>query len=194
MRDFAIFCDRGTQPIYTENGTLAVVNSRHILENGLDYDNFERTDAAYWSRPEFVTAQIQRGDVLTYTTGAKIGRTATYLEDVSALASNHVNLLRVRGENSIYVGLVLNSMVGRMQTRQACSGSAQVELYPGDIRGFVVPFVEESTQAAITKAVVDAHHARARAKSLLETAKRAVETAIEQDEAAGLALLESAAM
>ncbi|RYG93978.1 MAG: hypothetical protein EON58_17255 [Alphaproteobacteria bacterium] len=192
MGDFAEHCDRGTQPLYTEDGRLAVVNSRHILENGLDYDNFERTDAAYWNQPDFVDSQIHRGDKLTYTTGAKIGRTAAYLENAPALASNHVNLVWVSEENPIYVSVVLNSMIGRMQTRRACSGSAQVELYPGDIRNFVVPFVSDKTQEAIAKAVTDAHHARARAKNLLETAKRAVEVAIEQSEAAGLVLLEDA--
>ncbi len=187
--EFAAFCDRGAQPLYNENGLLAVVNSRHILENGLDYDNFERTDADLWDDPNFFSSRLNRGDILTYTTGAKIGRTASYLSEERALGSNHVNILRLKAENSIYVGVVLNSLIGRMQTRGQCTGSAQVEIYPSDIKKFIVPFVADEVQQQIVKAVETARHARRRAKQLLETAKRAVEVAIEDSEEAALALL-----
>ena len=189
VSDFATHCDRGTQPLYDAEGTLAVVNSKHILENGLDYDNFERADAALWNHRDFLDAQIQRGDILTYTTGAKIGRTGVFLSDEPALASNHVNLTRIEGENPIYVALVLNSMIGRMQTRRDCTGSAQVELYASDIRKFLVPFVAPEIESEIVDCVERSHVAKRRAKALLERAKRAVEVAIEADEAAGLAIL-----
>ena len=189
VSDFASFCDRGTQPIYFEDGTLAVVNSKHILESGLDYDNFERTAASYWNERDFIDARIERGDILTYTTGANIGRTAVYLSDEGALASNHVNLTRIEDENPVYVAVVLNSMIGRMQTRRACTGSAQVELYPSDIRQFIVPFVAPEIESEIVRCVEESHVAKRRAKALLERAKRAVEVAIEADEAAGFAIL-----
>ena len=175
VHECATFCDRGT---------LAVVNSKHILETGLDYDNFERADADLWNRPDFVNSRIQRGDVLTYMTGANIGRTAAYLEDTAALASNEVNMLRVENENAIYVALALNSLIGRMQTRRACTGSAQVHLYPSNIKSFLVPFVDAPTQAQIVADVESAHAARRRAKQLLEAT-------IESDEAAGMKILQS---
>ena len=192
VQEFSSYCDRGVQPEYSEDGKYPVVNSRHILERGLDYDNFERTEETFWNSPQTQSARIARGDVLTYTTGAKIGRTAVYLEDEPALASNHVNLLRVRDENSIYVAVALNSFIGRMQTRQNYTGSAQVEIYPNDIQNFLVPFVGASTQAQIVADVEASHIARRRAKGLLEAAKRAVEIAIEENEAAGLEYLNKA--
>ncbi len=192
VRDFSVLCDRGEQPKYFEDGSLAVVNSRHILESGLDYDNFERTDAALWNHPAFASAHILRGDILTYTTGAKIGRTAVYLSDERALASNHVNILRLREENSVYVAVALNSLIGRMQTRRDCTGSAQVELYPSDIARFTVPFVDEEVQKQIVSDVEASHISRRRAKYLLSAARRAVEAAIEEGEDAGLSILRAA--
>ena len=118
-----------------------------------------------------------------------MGRTAVYLADERALASNHVNLLRLREENPVYVAAAMNSMVGRWQTRMLVTGSAQVELYPGDIRSFLIPFVDAKTEAAIVSAVERAHAARREALVLLERAKRAVEVAIEQNESAALHLL-----
>jgi len=44
VKDIQIYNSRGLQPIYSDNGALSVINSRHILEQHLDYDNFEKTD------------------------------------------------------------------------------------------------------------------------------------------------------
>jgi hypothetical protein len=189
VHEFAEHCDRGEQPEYFDDGTLAVVTSKHILETGLDYGNFDRTRDSYWNDREFVTARIFKNDILTYTTGAKVGRTAVYLDDERALASNHVNVLRLREENPVYVAVVMNSLIGRWQTRMIATGSAQVELYPNDINSFVIPFVDTATESAIVSAVRSAHAARARARELLDRAKRAVEIAIEQDEKAALSFL-----
>ena len=49
--------------------------------------------AAFAAAPE---AHIQQNDLLIYTTGAYIGRTNVYLRDAPAMASNHVNMLRLR--------------------------------------------------------------------------------------------------
>jgi len=58
-----------------------------------------------------------------------------------------------------------------------------------------IPFVKPSagTAKAIIKAVQDSHAARQESESLLARAKRAVEVAIEQDEAAGLRFLQDSA-
>lgn len=186
LADFVLYCDRGEQPDYLEDGTLDVVNSRHILENGLDYGNFEKTDLQCFSNARFAKARIQKNDILVYTTGAKIGRSGIYFADTPALASNHVNILRVAEENPLYVGAVMNSMIGRWQTRRQCTGSAQVEIYPADIERFVIPFVDAATQEAIAEKMRGSYAARREALALLEVAKRAVEIAIEQDENAGM--------
>ena len=194
VQEFSSYCDRGVQPEYSEVGKYPVVNSRHILERGLDYDNFERTDEAFWNRSDTQSARIARGDILTYMTGGyskKPGRTAVYLEDEPALASNEVNMLRARDENSIYVAVALNSFIGRLQAAAACTGSVQQHLYPSDIQNFLVPFVDASTQTQIVADVEASHIARRRAKGLLEAAKRAVEIAIEENEAAGLEYLKA---
>lgn len=174
------FNARGVQPDYVEEGSVSVVNSKHILEDGLDYDNFERTTEAFLSSHE--RAQIEYGDILIYTTGANIGRTQVYLKDDHALASNHVNILRVRGVNPIYLALVLNSPVGRMQTEKLCTGSAQAEIYPNDIEKFIVPILDETIQESIAAKVQECFAMKAESKRLLNVAKEAVEIAISDSE------------
>ena len=67
-------------------------------------------------------------------------------------------------------------------------------LYPAiserDILQLPIPKIDEATTASITQSIRAAHAARQEAQSLLERAKRAVEIAIEEGEAAGMGFLE----
>ena len=180
IAEIQLFNSRGVQPDYVEDGAVSVVNSKHILEDGLDYDNFESTTEIFLSSHE--RAQIGYGDILIYTTGANIGRTQVYLKHNHALASNHVNILRVKGVNPIYLALVLNSPIGRMQTEKFCTGSAQAEIYPSDIEKFVVPILDETTQESIAAKILECFAMKAESKRLLNVAKEAVEIAISDSE------------
>jgi restriction endonuclease S subunit len=175
---------RGMQPEYVGNGNLDIINSKHILEDTLDYNGFEKTSDDYWEIQE--RARVFKGDILTYTTGANIGRTQVYRLNKKALASNHVNILRVKEENPFYIGFVLNSMVGRMQTEKYCAGSAQVELYPKDLDEFIIPIIDKTIQKHIIELTEESFNLKKQSEQLLETAKRAVEIAIEQNEEAAM--------
>lgn len=178
--EIQLFNARGVQPDYVEEGCVSVVNSKHILEDGLDYDNFERTTESFLLSQK--RAQIGYGDILIYTTGANIGRTQAYLKHNHALASNHVNILRVKGVNPIYLALVLNSPIGRLQTEKLCTGSAQAEIYPNDIERFIVPILDETKQETIAAKVQDCFALKMESKRLLNVAKEAVEIAISDSE------------
>lgn len=180
ISEIQLFNARGVQPDYVEEGCVSVVNSKHILEDGLDYDNFERTTETFLVSQK--RAQINYGDILIYTTGANIGRTQAYLKHNHALASNHVNILRVKGVNPIYLALVLNSPIGRQQTEKLCTGSAQVEIYPNDIEKFVVPILDETIQETIASKVLESFALKTESKRLLNVAKEAVEIAISDSE------------
>lgn len=187
VKDISTDNRRGVQPDYIENGEIAVVNSRNILENGLDYDGFSSTSMELWNlKPE---AQIKQGDILIYTTGANVGRAAMYRINAPALASNHVNILRVNHAHPQYIAFVINSLIGRMQTERLSTGSAQRELYPKDIDNFIIPLIAETAQAEIEYLLDKSYELREQSKYLLKAATRAVEIAIEQDESAAMAYL-----
>ena len=138
-------------------------------------------------RPQALSsATIERGDVLIYTTGAYVGRAAPYLSDLPALASNHVNILPLNGIDAIYASLVLNSVIGRLQTRIHSRGSAQAELYPRDIALFQLPLAGDATVEELREQYEQAQTLRSESERLLSTAKRAVEIAIEDNEEAAL--------
>lgn len=179
IKEIQIINYRGFQPEYVENGKIDVINSKHILEDGLDYENFEKTDEVSFNNA--VRAQVKYGDILTYTTGANIGRTQVYLSEKKAMASNHVNMLRVKDVNPIYLALVLNSKIGRMQTEKSSTGSAQVELYPDDLASLIIPILPEAIQTKIASLIQQSFECKAQSKQLLEDAKRMVESEIEKN-------------
>lgn len=171
--------ERGVQPVYVRDGPVDVVNSQHLGKQHLNYEGFEKTSELEFCRhPE---AHIRYGDVLIYTTGAYIGRTNVFLRETPALASNHVHILRLKGDlDPAYVALVLSSVVGSFQTEKYARGSTQAELYPSDIAKFILPIIAQDKQRQIGDLVRRSLEAQDKSRCLLTQAKRRVEELIEE--------------
>lgn len=181
---------RGRQPEYSEAG-LPVVNSKHVLRGEVRVNDDNRN--ASFNEADLL---IHHGDVLMNGTGVgTIGRCAPYLHEKAAIPDNHVTVLRPRkGLDAVYLSVFLNSMAGQWQVEQRLRGSSgQIELYPNDIGQFRVWVAPAAIQDKIRKSVETSHAQRQRAALLLDAAKRAVEIAIEDSEAAALAYLDRVA-
>ena len=186
LGDRLSFNQRGTQPDYAEEG-LPVVNSKHVQRGQVNIG-----DTRFANLPDKTNAVvIQQGDVLMNGTGVgTIGRAAPYLHTEKALPDNHVTVLRTDAMSPICLALYLNSIAGQYQVDQHFKGSSgQIELYPADIANFWCPELDLATQKKIDKLAQQSFTLKAQSERLLEAAKRAVEIAIEQDEAAGMAYL-----
>jgi len=166
---------------------VAVVNSKHVQRGQVNMG-----DTGFANLPDKTNAVIiQQGDVLMTGTGVgTIGRAAPCLHPEKALPDNHVTVLRTDAMSPICLALYLNSIAGQYQVDQHFKGSSgQIELYPADIANFWCPELDQSTQQKIDKLAQQSLTLKAQSTRLLEAAKRAVEIAIEQDEAAGMAYL-----
>lgn len=186
LGDHLLFNARGKQPEYADEG-LSVINSKHVLRNEVRRDDNNRR-ATY----DDGSVLIESGDVLINGTGVgTIGRTAAYLHEASALPDNHVTILRPSSAlDPVYLAVFLNSMAGQFQVEQRLRGSSgQIELYPTDIAEFQVWVAPKPLQLDIRKLVEQSFAQRQHATRLLDAAKRAVEIAIEDSEAAALAYL-----
>ncbi len=179
IRDIRTYNRRGLQPVYVENGSIDVVNSQHLGPQHIDYDGLRKTSEQAFA---FSTeGHIQNNDLLIYTTGAYIGRTNVYLRSVPALASNHVNILRLNsGIDASYMALVFQSVFGQFQTQKHARGSAQAELYPSDIDRFIVPLLSIGKQIAIGDLVRKSLEKQQESKRLIDQAKNRVEQLIEE--------------
>lgn len=179
---------RGKQPNYVDSG-LPVVNSKHVLRNEIRLDNENRL--ASFDENDLL---ISQDDVLMNGTGVgTIGRVAAYLHECQAVPDNHVTVLRPKDElDPVYLSVFLNSIAGQLQVEQRLRGSSgQIELYPNDIAEFRVWLAPKALQQSIRKQVEQSFAQKQRAAQLLDAAKRAVEIAIEDSEAAALAYLDA---
>ena len=179
LRDLKIYNRRGMQPIYVFGGDIRVVNSKHLGVQHIDYEGLERTSISHFAAAPF--AHIRPEDILIYSTGAYVGRTNVYLDSEPAMASNHVNILRVvDGIDRAYLSLVLQSVVGQFQTLMHVRGSTQVELYPADIDRFIIPLIDVHKQKEIGDLIRDSLAKQRESKLFLEQAKAHVEALIEE--------------
>ena len=77
--------------------------------------------------------------------------------------------------------VVLNSIVGQLQSEKWQSATAQQYIYPKDIKNFKIPILPKPTQQKIADLVQKSYEARKKAKELLEEAKRKVEELIDKN-------------
>jgi len=177
IKDIRTCNRRGMQPKYIEGGSIDVVNSQHIGKMHLQYDSFQKTSESMFYKS--TEGHIQENDLLIYTTGAYVGQTNVYLKNIPALASNHVNILRIHSNiDPVYMGLVFQSKIGEFQTEMHSRGSAQAELYPSDIDKFIVPILAPKIQKDIGDLVRNSLNAENESKVLLKQAKKLVEDLI----------------
>ena len=115
------------------------------------------------------------------------------LQHEMAITDNHVTILRTKKVSSIYLSVFLNSLVGQYQVEKYFKGSSgQIELYPNDINKFLIWLAPDEIQNKIEQTINEAFLLEKQSEQLLETAKRAVELAIEQDEQAAMRYIEEA--
>ncbi|HCZ13228.1 MAG TPA: hypothetical protein DHV85_01250 [Candidatus Accumulibacter sp.] len=169
------FCQRGKQPVYAKTG-LAVINSKHVQPNRVI-----REGNRFALANPVDDLQIRSGDTLINGTGrGTIGRTAPYISDTPAVADNHVTILRSSSLDPAYLSLYLNSAAGQMQVEMHQRGtSGQLELYPFDIRKFLVWPAPGELQRDLRDLYDKATKAERESKRLLEQAKARVEQLIE---------------
>ncbi|MCL2867762.1 MAG: restriction endonuclease subunit S, partial [Clostridia bacterium] len=183
LGDYLLVNQRGKQPDYADEG-LPVINSKHVLRNEVRIDEDNRQAVVAEN-----VLQIQTNDVLINGTGVgTIGRAAAYLHDDPALPDNHVTILRPSDIlDPVYLSVYLNSAAGQLQVEQRLRGSSgQIELYPADIAEFRIWLAPQAVQQSIRQQVEQSFEQRKQATRLLDAAKRAVEIAIEDSEAAAL--------
>jgi len=170
------FCQRGKQPAYSNNG-LPVVNSKHVQPNKVV---LEGNRTAFTN--SIAELQIRYGDILMNGTGrGTLGRVAPYLVEGQAIPDNHVTILRSSTLDPAYLSFYLNSQAGQLQVEMYQRGtSGQIELYPFDIRKFLVWIAPERFQQKIRSLYDQAAASEQRSKELLHQAKTRVEQLIEE--------------
>ncbi len=77
---------------------------------------------------------------------------------------------------------MLKSSVGQLQLKKGCSGTILNAIDRNEFKKIILPSIPKSKQLEIQNKVTEYFNLRKQSKRLLESAKHAVEMAIEQDE------------
>lgn len=164
---------------YVETGTpyLRVGDLRQleISEDTVVYIADEAADAVREK------VALKTGDVLISRSGS-LGLSCVVTEKwQNAITSSHLIRLRI-GNNAIdpyYLALFMNTPAGVEQVRKRSNGGIQPEINHPSLKNIIVPLLSKDSQLQIREMVIASHQTRQESKRLLESARRAVENAIE---------------
>ncbi len=185
LNNLCLLINHGMQPPYIENGTMRVFSQKWIKDKEIDYSFIDDLNEPRTSNKfalENADYVCRKNDIVHYSVGANIGFCHTYLSDVPMMPGSFITLIRA-DENKIapiYLGVVLNSIIGRMQSEKRKSGTAQPYVYPKDIKEFLIPILTKEVQTEISAKIQKSFALKAESKRLLEEAKLMVEKEIEK--------------
>lgn len=181
--------------------------SAHYAEEGLpflrvaDFSKYGTTTPQKFLSGEFVKeneALIKRlkpkkGTIL-FSKDGSVGTAYHLREDIDCITSGAVLHLKVKDEKRLipeYLTLALNSKVVQMQAERDAGGSIILHWRVSEIEKVVVPVISYEKQQEIAALIEQSFALKKESEQLLEVAKRAVEMAIEQDEAAALSYIQA---
>ena len=130
-------------------------------------------------------------DTILLSKDGSVGIAYKVEEDLDVVTSSGILHLTVKDAAVLpdYLTLVLNSKIVRLQAERDAGGSIIQHWKQSEIERVRIPLLPLPRQRAIAYKVQSSFALRAESKRLLDLAKHVVETAIEQGEDAGLAII-----
>ena len=178
------------------------VGSEEYLDEGIPFvrvsnlNPFEITEEKYISEKLYADIkqhQPEQGEILL-SKDATPG-IAHYLREPPARMIPSSGILRLQRKddrvNDEYLTLVLSSMLAKEQANRDVGGSVILHWRPDQVAATLIPILPEAKQTEIEQKIAESSALRQQSKRLLESAKHAVEIAIEQDEPTAIAWLET---
>ena len=174
--------------VYSEEG-LPFLRVSDYNKFGLTEPDKKLSDSFCKENEELIKKLKPRKETIFFSKDGSVGTAYMLRKDEDLITSGAILHLTVKDKTQIipeYLTLVLNSKLVQMQAERDAGGSIILHWRVSEIENVVVPVIDYSIQKQIADLVEESFHLKKQSEQLLETAKRAVEIAIEQDEAAAL--------
>ncbi|MDD3772575.1 MAG: restriction endonuclease subunit S [Weeksellaceae bacterium] len=152
---------------------------------GLSQPDKELTNAFVTENKELITKLKPKKDTILFSKDGSVGTAYLLREDLNGITSGAILHLQIKNTKEIlpeYLTLALNSKLVQMQAERDAGGSIILHWRVSEIENVVVPIIPFDKQQQIAKMVEESFRLKTESEQLLETAKKAVEIAIEQDE------------
>lgn len=135
-----------------------------------------------------------RKDTILFSKDGSVGIAYKMDADIEAVTSGALLHFRVKNTKEVlpdYLTLVLNSEAVQLQAERDSSGAIIQHWKPSDIEKVIIPILPINVQQKISENVQESFSLRRQAEKLIQTAVKAVEIAIETDEATALKWIEN---
>jgi type I restriction enzyme M protein len=97
--------------------------------------------------------EIKKNDILITRTGANFGDTLIFNEEIQAIASSHVLILRNKIINQSFLAVFLNTIYGKEQINKGMYGGVQPEVAPYYLKNILFPVLSDYFQKIIERLV-----------------------------------------
>jgi type I restriction enzyme, S subunit len=172
---------------YLDEG-LPLIRINNIKGGSLDI-----SDCAYIPQQDIELSPKDlalENDILISMSGS-IGNSCKIPNGLRAVVNQRIMRITPKNYDVDVLPIVINSIIGQSQLERIGTGGVQTNISASDIQQIFIPTLDQNTQAIIGELIRESFKLKAESEKLLNTAKRAVEIAIEQDEAAGLAYIKA---
>ena len=171
---------------YVEDG-VPLIRITNINNGVLDISN-----AVQIPHNEMFLSEIniaKENDILISMSGT-IGSSCKVPNNIVAAVNQRIMRITPKNIDNEVLPLIINSIIGKNQLERIGTGGVQTNISPNDIINILIPTLTELQQQEIAELVEESFRLKKQSEDLLETAKLAVEIAIEKDETKALQFIE----
>ncbi len=183
-----------TSPYTNDNSGTPYIKGLNLKNTEIDKTKLDKIKNTENLSDKFYT---KKGDIIISQMGTvgDVGVITENEEDwLFASFTIRARLKNIIEFNPLYIGLYIQNIAKQYYLlRNIAQASVRQNTDLPTIKNMPIPLIHASIQADIAKNITESHRLRKQSKDLLNIAKQAVEIAIEQNETAALAYLNTAA-
>ncbi|NWJ46047.1 MAG: restriction endonuclease subunit S [Chloroflexi bacterium] len=162
----AQYIKRGLQPVYNGDGSIPVLRTVNIREEGFSDTRQEYVNEDFYQQNP--RGQVYNLDILITSTGVgTLGRVTYVDENTPFFADGHISILRgITQRDPRFISVFLQSKVGLALIEQRQRGSSgQIEIYPDDLASIPIPKLDSRFEEEIASYVSQSRELRHTAKA-----------------------------
>lgn len=181
--------------VYSDEGGLPFYRVSDYNKFGLSRPDKTLKEYFVTENKELIKKLKPKQGTILFSKDGSVGTAYLLRKDLDGITSGAILHLTVRDKKQIipeYLTLALNSKLVQMQAERDAGGSIILHWRVGEIENVVVPIIDFTKQQEIAELVEESFRLKKQSENILETAKRAVEIAIEENEVEALKYIENA--
>lgn len=174
---------------YSDEGGLPFYRVSDYNKFGLSKPDKELKENFVSDNSELIEKLKPKQGTILFSKDGSVGTAYLLRKDLDGITSGAILHLSVKDKKQIipeYLTLALNSKLVQMQAERDAGGSIILHWRVGEIENVVVPIIDYTKQQEIAELVEESFRLKKQSENILETAKRAVEIAIEENEVVAL--------